>query len=84
MELSELKDKWNEILDELEHQDRVAWLTFFDARLAKLTNNLLVLDFTDPEKFSGKHDFVDSRAKFSPILISAIAKITGEKLEVTW
>ena len=84
MELGELKNEWNRILDELERQDRIAWLTFFDARLAALQNNKLTLDFADPEKFSGKHDFVDSRTKFLPLLLSAIEKVTKHKLEVIW
>ena len=84
MNLVELKASWNEILDELENEDRIAWLTFFDARLANLFGNQLELDFADPEKFDGKHDYTDSRYKFAPLLVSVIEKITGEKLEVFW
>lgn len=84
MNLGELKASWNEILDELENEDRIAWLTFFDARLANLIDNQLELDFADPEKFDGKHDYTDSRYKFAPLLVSVIEKITGEKLEVFW
>ena len=84
MELTELKAKWNEILFALESKNRVAWLTFFDARLANLANNQLELDFSDPEKFDGKHDYADARTKFVPFLIAAIEKITGEKVEISW
>ena len=84
MNLVELKASWNEILDELENEDRIAWLTFFDARLANLANNQLELDFSDPEKFDGKHDYADARTKFVPFLIAAIEKITGEKVEISW
>ena len=84
MEIGELKQSWNQILDLLERQDRIAWLTFFDARLASLEQKTLKLDFADPDKFSGKHDFVDSRTKFLPLLVGAIEEITSEKLEVTW
>ena len=84
MELSELKSQWNEVLFALEARNRVAWLTFFDARLAALNNSELKLDFSDPEKFSGAHSYTDSRAKFAPVLQEVILNITGEKLEISW
>ena len=33
MELLELKSVWNDVLDELEAANRIAWLAFFDALL---------------------------------------------------
>lgn len=84
MELPELKNIWNEILFALEAKNRVAWLTFFDARLADLNNCKLKLDFSDPEKFSGNHSYVESRIKFSPLLVETIREKTGETLEITW
>ena len=33
LELSTIKNRWNEVLDLLEQENRVAWLAFFDARL---------------------------------------------------
>ena len=84
MELSQLKNNWNQVLFALESKNRVAWLTFFDARLAKLTDNTLLLDFSDPEKFSGDHSYADARAKFAPLLQETILEVTGEKLEITW
>jgi hypothetical protein len=84
MELAELKSAWNQILFALESRNRVAWLTFFDARLAKLESNILQLDFSDPEKFSGNHSYVDSRSKFSPLLTEVIKEITGENVEIRW
>jgi hypothetical protein len=84
MELAELKSAWNQILFTLEARNRVAWLTFFDARLAKLESNILHLDFSDPEKFSGGHSYVDSRDKFSPVLADVIKEITGEIVEIHW
>lgn len=32
MDLAQLKIQWNEVLDQLLEQDRIAWLAFFDAR----------------------------------------------------
>lgn len=78
MELTELKGRWNEVLDELEATDRIAWLAFFDARLADLTEGVLSLDFSDATKFQDGHDI----KKTLPVsshnsLIAAIKKITG-------
>lgn len=84
MELSDLKSHWNEVLFALESRNRVAWLTFFDARLASLEGSHLKLDFSDPEKFSGSHTYADSRKKFVSILKEVIFDITGKELEITW
>ena len=45
--LADLRQRWNEVLDELEATDRIAWLAFFDARIADLTDDVLTLDFSD-------------------------------------
>lgn len=84
MELTDLKNKWNQVLFALEARNRVAWLTFFDARLASLDSGILKLDFSDAEKFSGNHSYLDSRTKFAPMLIEVIKEITGETMEITW
>ena len=84
MDLSQLKRDWNQVLFALEAKNRVAWLTFFDARLAQLEGDVLNLDFSDPEKFSGDHSYSDTRAKFAPLLQETIQEITGEKLDITW
>ena len=51
-----MKGRWVEVLDHLEQIDRVAWLAFFDARLAELNDGVLTLDFTDADKLAGGHD----------------------------
>jgi hypothetical protein len=84
VELDELKKNWNEILFALEAKNRVAWLTFFDARLASLNGDKLRLDFSDSEKFSGNHSYTDARAKFSKLLVETINEKTGQLLEITW
>ena len=84
MDLPELKSRWNEILFALEAENRVAWLTFFDARLASLVEHKLKLDFSDPEKFAGHHSYAQAREKFAPLLTEVITKVTGESLEVIW
>jgi hypothetical protein len=78
MELSELKNRWNEVLDELEATNRVAWLVFFDARLASLSNETLTLDFSDATKFPDGHDLKSAvSSMLSESLIEAINNVTG-------
>jgi hypothetical protein len=83
MELLELKGRWNEVLDELEATDRVAWLAFFDARLADLSDGVLTLDFSDATKFQDGHDLKKTLPESShKSLIEAIHKKAGIKLEL--
>lgn len=78
MELSELKARWNEVLDELEATDRIAWLAFFDARLASLDSGVLTLDFSDATKFQDGHDLKKTLpASRHSSLIAAIKKVAG-------
>ena len=84
MELANLKAQWNQVLFALESRNRVAWLTFFDARLANLESGILLLDFADAEKFSGSHSYLDSRDKFAPMLKEVIKEITGVEIEIRW
>ena len=60
-DLAEIKSRWNDVLDLLESQNRIAWLAFFDARLVSLDNNILKLSFVDAEKLSGAHDYAHVR-----------------------
>jgi hypothetical protein len=60
-DLAEIKSRWNDVLDILESQNRVAWLAFFDARLVSLDNNILKLSFVDAEKLSGAHNYAHVR-----------------------
>ena len=57
LDLMTLKSRWNEVLDLLERQNRIAWLAFFDARLVSIDNGQLKLSFVDAEKLSGAHDY---------------------------
>lgn len=57
MELADIKNRWNEVLDAILERDRILWLAIFDARLASFSNQVLTLDFLDPNKFSGDHDY---------------------------
>ena len=83
MELLELKGRWNEVLDELEATDRIAWLAFFDARLADLDDDVLTLDFSDATKFQDGHDLKKTLSEHShKSLSAAIEKVTGLTLSL--
>lgn len=85
MELIELKGRWNEVLDELEATDRIAWLAFFDARLADLSDGVLTLDFSDATKFQDGHDLKKTLPESSHFsLISAIKKVTGSEFTLVF
>jgi hypothetical protein len=85
MELAELKGRWNEVLDELEATDRIAWLAFFDARLADLSDGVLTLDFSDATKFQDGHDLKKTLPESShSSLISAIKKVTGSEFTLVF
>ncbi len=85
MELAELKGRWNEVLDELEATDRIAWLAFFDARLADLSDGVLTLDFSDATKFQDGHDLKKTLPESShSSLISAIKKVTGSEFSLVF
>ena len=85
MELTELKGRWNEVLDELEATDRIAWLAFFDARLADLSDGVLTLDFSDATKFQDGHDLKKTLPVSShKSLVAAIKKVTGITLSLEY
>ena len=78
-----LKSRWNEVLDLLLSQDRVAWLAFFDARITKVSNQNLHLDFSDANKLGGAHSFVPARNTANQqALRECIYQVFGENLEI--
>ena len=85
MQLSELKNCWNQVLDELEATNRIAWLAFFDARLASLEGGVLTLDFSDATKFQEGHDLKKSLPEKShSALTDAIKKIVGIEVSLAF
>ena len=76
LDLSTLKSRWNEVLDLLERENRIAWLAFFDARLVSLDNNNLKLSFVDAEKLSGAHDYAYVRKDSHRAALEAAIKST--------
>jgi hypothetical protein len=78
MTLDQIKSSWNEVLDLLLEENRVAWIAFFDARLASFENNELTLDFSDSQKFASPHDFKKTRnSGHTQSLINAIKSVLG-------
>ena len=73
--LPEIRGRWNEVLDHLESHDRVAWIAYFDARLADFDGVTLTLDFSDARKFAGGHEYSPTREKLENSLKSSIAHI---------
>lgn len=78
-----IKSRWNEVLDLVEQENRVAWLAFFDARLVSFDNKLLKLSFVDAEKLSGMHDFTAVRKdSLREVLERACVEIFGEQIAI--
>ena len=85
MQLSEIKARWNEVLDLLLMEDRITWLAFFDARLASLEDNVLTLDFSDATKFQEGHDLKKTLPEKShSALTDAIKKIVGIEISLAF
>ena len=75
--VADFRARWNEVLDQLERANRVAWMAFFDGRLESFDNGRLTLDFTDPAKLSMGHDYREARIRMAPQLQSVIRDIFG-------
>jgi hypothetical protein len=82
VELAEIRQQWNHVLDLLESRDRIAWLVFFDARLASLENNVLTLDFSDARKFASSHEYEAIRPKHKESLAAAIKEVLSVDLMI--
>jgi hypothetical protein len=83
MNLVEIKLRWNEVLDHLEAENRIAWLAFFDARLVSLDNEILKLSFIDAEKLAGSHDFTTVRKpEHRAALENSITQVLGISLAI--
>lgn len=82
MELVGIRQQWNQVLDLLESRDRIAWLVFFDARLASLENSVLTLDFSDARKFASSHEYEAIRPKHKESLAAAIKEVLSVDLVI--
>jgi hypothetical protein len=75
--LVDIRERWNEVLDQLEQRNRIAWMAFFDARLESFDNGRLTLDYSDPAKLGAGHDYSDARVRLAPQLQSVIRDTLG-------
>jgi len=82
IDLASLRSRWNEVLDLLESEDRIAWLVFFDARLASFEHNTLTLDFSDARKFASSHEYDAIRPKHLESLAAAIKDVFEVELMI--
>ena len=82
MELQEIRKQWNVVLDALLVQDRIAWLAFFDARLADFDGKILTLDFSDSRKLGAAHEYSQTRLKQHRLLIATIKEHLDLDVEV--
>jgi hypothetical protein len=73
--LIEIRARWNDVLDHLESHDRIAWIAYFDARLAEFDGQVLSLDFRDARKFAGGHEYSPSREKLENSLKTSISQV---------
>lgn len=82
MELLEIRNRWNDVLDALLTQDRIAWLAFFDARLAHFDGKVLTLDFSDSRKLGEAHEFSQTRIKQHRLLKATIKELLELDVEI--
>jgi hypothetical protein len=82
MELVEIRAQWNEVLDALESENRVAWIAYFDARLSSFENGILTLDFSDSRKFATSHEYSETRPNLKSALQAAIKSTIGMDVEI--
>ena len=82
MDLSQLRQHWNSVLDQLESIDRIAWISFFDARLAEFDGQTLSLDFSDSRKFGSAHEYSEVRDRQIATLKSVINQVLGIDVEI--
>lgn len=80
--LEEIRQRWNDVLDFVERQDRITWMAFFDARLASFDGKILTLDYSDSGKFGGSHQFPETRERQLNLLKAAVKEICGVEIEI--
>jgi hypothetical protein len=82
MDLDQLRLQWNSVLDQLESIDRIAWISFFDARLAEFDGQTLHLDFSDSRKLGSAHEYSEIRERQIATLKSVIKQVLDLEIEV--
>ena len=83
LSIDEVKARWNEVLDAVLERDRIVWLAFFDARIVSVQAGVITLNFADPQKFSGDHNFSMARnPRHIALLQEMIEEVFGQTFEV--
>jgi hypothetical protein len=82
MEIEQIRSRWNDVLDNLESHNRVAWIAYFDARLISFQDGVITLDFSDSRKFATSHEYSETRPNLKSALIASIDKVLGLKVEI--
>ena len=80
--LEVIRERWNDVLDQVERNDRITWMAFFDARLADFDGITLTLDYSDSQKFSGSHQFPETRERQLALLKTVIKDMLGADIEI--
>ena len=70
------------MLDHLESQDRIAWIAYFDARLADFDGHILTLDFSDARKLAGGHEYSPARIKLENSLKASVLGVLGITIDI--
>ena len=82
MELGQIRTRWNDVLDALLTCDRIAWLAFFDARLADFDGQILTLDFSDSRKLGAAHEYSEARIGQHELLSKVIREVLGIDVKI--
>ncbi len=82
MEIDQIRSRWNDVLDDLESHNRVAWIAYFDARLISIQDGTITLDFSDSRKFATSHEYSETRPNLKAALIASIDQVLGLKVEI--
>jgi hypothetical protein len=82
MEIAQIRTRWNDVLDNLESHNRIAWIAYFDARLISYIDGILTLDFSDSRKFATSHEYSETRPNLKAALISSIDQVLGITVEI--
>jgi hypothetical protein len=82
MEIEQIRSRWNDVLDNLESHNRVAWIAYFDARLISIQDGVITLDFSDSRKFATSHEYSETRPNLKAALIASIDQVLGLTVEI--
>ena len=82
MEIEQIRSRWNDVLDNLESHNRVAWIAYFDARLISFQDGVITLDFSDSRKFATSHEYSETRPNLKAALIASVDQVRGLKVEI--